>query len=227
MEQVHWGLWPISCSCSVAVPGANKTACLLPWDGFVLVSASVSYSLQPLIWGRVDVYKCHSTCVLAVCVCGRLLSDFSGGRGVFTCLSAFRCEVALGEFLKEIKKNPSSVKFAEMANILVIHCQAAGECSVQSWRGLEHPSLALQCQPNDSGSGFSCLPAMLYHLAPLPLLFLLCMKSLLKKRVGRQLSLEICLCVMFWNSSPMAGTTTFSTSNTEQVSSRVYSSGSA
>lgn len=40
-----------------------------------------------------------------------------------------RCEVALGEFLKEIKKNPSSVKFAEMANILVIHCQAAGECT--------------------------------------------------------------------------------------------------
>ncbi|KAL2300262.1 hypothetical protein Nmel_012231 [Mimus melanotis] len=39
------------------------------------------------------------------------------------------CEVALGEFLKEIKKNPSSVKFAEMANILVIHCQAAGECT--------------------------------------------------------------------------------------------------
>lgn len=38
-----------------------------------------------------------------------------------------RCEVALGEFLKEIKKNPSSVKFAEMANILVIHCQACGE----------------------------------------------------------------------------------------------------
>lgn len=35
--------------------------------------------------------------------------------------------MALGEFLKEIKKNPSSVKFAEMANILVIHCQAAGE----------------------------------------------------------------------------------------------------
>ncbi|XP_059939162.1 protein VAC14 homolog [Mesoplodon densirostris] len=33
------------------------------------------------------------------------------------------CEVVLGEFLKEIKKNPSSVKFAEMANILVIHCQ--------------------------------------------------------------------------------------------------------
>ncbi|XP_030366884.1 protein VAC14 homolog [Strigops habroptila] len=37
------------------------------------------------------------------------------------------CEVALGEFLKEIKKNPSSIKFAEMANILVIHCQAADD----------------------------------------------------------------------------------------------------
>ncbi|XP_032775540.1 protein VAC14 homolog [Strigops habroptila] len=37
------------------------------------------------------------------------------------------CEMALGEFLKEIKKNPSSVKFAEMANILVIHCQAADD----------------------------------------------------------------------------------------------------
>lgn len=44
-------------------------------------------------------------------------------------LPLHRCEVALGEFLKEIKKNPSSVKFAEMANILVIHCQAAGECT--------------------------------------------------------------------------------------------------
>lgn len=37
------------------------------------------------------------------------------------------CEVVLGEFLKEIKKSPSSIKFAEMANILVIHCQVADE----------------------------------------------------------------------------------------------------
>ncbi|XP_063168787.1 protein VAC14 homolog isoform X2 [Candoia aspera] len=37
------------------------------------------------------------------------------------------CEVALGEFLKEIKKTPASVKFAEMANILVIHCQASDD----------------------------------------------------------------------------------------------------
>ncbi|XP_006878685.1 PREDICTED: protein VAC14 homolog [Elephantulus edwardii] len=37
------------------------------------------------------------------------------------------CEVVLGEFLKEIKKNSSSVKFAEMANILVIHCQTTDD----------------------------------------------------------------------------------------------------
>lgn len=37
------------------------------------------------------------------------------------------CEVVLGEFLKEIKKTPSTVKFAEMANILVIHCQVSDE----------------------------------------------------------------------------------------------------
>ncbi|XP_043937234.1 protein VAC14 homolog isoform X2 [Protopterus annectens] len=37
------------------------------------------------------------------------------------------CEVVLGEFLKEIKKNPSSVKFADMANILVIHCQVSDD----------------------------------------------------------------------------------------------------
>lgn len=42
-------------------------------------------------------------------------------------VSPYRCEVVLGELLKEIKKNPSSVKFAEMANILVIHCQTTGE----------------------------------------------------------------------------------------------------
>nr|XP_036881102.1 protein VAC14 homolog [Manis javanica] len=42
------------------------------------------------------------------------------------------CEVVLGEFLKEIKKNPSSVKFAEMANILVIHCQTTDPSSLQN-----------------------------------------------------------------------------------------------
>ncbi|XP_029465094.1 protein VAC14 homolog isoform X2 [Rhinatrema bivittatum] len=46
------------------------------------------------------------------------------------------CEVALGEFLKEIKKNPSSVKFADMANILVIHCQGSDDLiqlTAMSW----------------------------------------------------------------------------------------------
>lgn len=47
-------------------------------------------------------------------------------------LCSCRCEVSLGEFLKEIKKMPDSVKFAEMANILVIHCQSSGKCPVGS-----------------------------------------------------------------------------------------------
>lgn len=62
--------------------------------------------------------------------------------------------MALGEFLKEIKKNPPSVKFAEMANILVIHCQAAGE---------------------QRSVGFPLNQAC-YHLAPL----LSCVKTLLR-----------------------------------------------
>uniref|UniRef100_A0A8C4S1M6 Protein VAC14 homolog n=1 Tax=Erpetoichthys calabaricus TaxID=27687 RepID=A0A8C4S1M6_ERPCA len=37
------------------------------------------------------------------------------------------CEVVLGEFLKEIKKSSPNVKFAEMANILVIHCQGSDD----------------------------------------------------------------------------------------------------
>lgn len=52
-----------------------------------------------------------------------------------------RCEVVLGEFLKEIKKTPSSVKFAEMANILVIHCQVSDESKLSKGRfhGSSHP----------------------------------------------------------------------------------------
>nr|XP_058899968.1 protein VAC14 homolog isoform X2 [Kogia breviceps] len=46
------------------------------------------------------------------------------------------CEVVLGEFLKEIKKNPSSVKFAEMANILVIHCQTTDTETHTRWKKL-------------------------------------------------------------------------------------------
>uniref|UniRef100_A0A671PUI7 Protein VAC14 homolog n=1 Tax=Sinocyclocheilus anshuiensis TaxID=1608454 RepID=A0A671PUI7_9TELE len=43
------------------------------------------------------------------------------------------CEVVLGEFLKEIKKNPSSVKFAEMANILVIHSYDLIQLTSMTW----------------------------------------------------------------------------------------------
>ncbi|CAH2323816.1 VAC14 homolog [Pelobates cultripes] len=46
------------------------------------------------------------------------------------------CEMSLGEFLKEIKKQPSSVKFAEMANILVIHSQSSDDLiqlTAMSW----------------------------------------------------------------------------------------------
>lgn len=41
--------------------------------------------------------------------------------------------MVLGEFLKEIKKTPSSVKFAEMANILVIHCQVSDESKLSEF----------------------------------------------------------------------------------------------
>uniref|UniRef100_A0A672SNP7 Protein VAC14 homolog n=1 Tax=Sinocyclocheilus grahami TaxID=75366 RepID=A0A672SNP7_SINGR len=43
------------------------------------------------------------------------------------------CEVVLGEFLKEIKKNPSSVKFAEMANILVVHSYDLIQFTSMTW----------------------------------------------------------------------------------------------
>uniref|UniRef100_A0A3B4DSR5 Protein VAC14 homolog n=1 Tax=Pygocentrus nattereri TaxID=42514 RepID=A0A3B4DSR5_PYGNA len=43
------------------------------------------------------------------------------------------CEVVLGEFLKEIKKTPSSVKFAEMANILVIHSNDLIQLTAMTW----------------------------------------------------------------------------------------------
>ncbi|XP_066290973.1 protein VAC14 homolog isoform X1 [Branchiostoma lanceolatum] len=37
------------------------------------------------------------------------------------------CESALGEFLKGIKKSPSSANFSNMVNILIVHCQAQDE----------------------------------------------------------------------------------------------------
>ena len=38
----------------------------------------------------------------------------------------FRCEAVLGEFLRDIRKNPESVNFAQMVNVLVLHSQTAG-----------------------------------------------------------------------------------------------------
>lgn len=37
------------------------------------------------------------------------------------------CECVLAEFLKEIKKNPANVKYSNMANIVLVHCQASDE----------------------------------------------------------------------------------------------------
>ena len=41
-------------------------------------------------------------------------------------LLSFRCEFILGEFLKDIKKNHSTVNFAAMVNNLVHHSQSEG-----------------------------------------------------------------------------------------------------
>ncbi|XP_075290236.1 hydrocephalus-inducing protein homolog isoform X2 [Opisthocomus hoazin] len=75
------------------------------------------------------------------------------------------CEVALGEFLKEIKKNPCSVKFAEMANILVIHCQAADDLiqlSAMCWMR-EFIQLAGRVMlPYSSGILTAVLPCLSY-----------------------------------------------------------------
>ena len=38
-----------------------------------------------------------------------------------------RCEVALGEFLREIKKSPEKVNFADMVNIVVVHSTSSGK----------------------------------------------------------------------------------------------------
>lgn len=63
--------------------------------------------------------------------------------------------MVLGEFLKEIKKNPSSVKFAEMANILVIHCQTTGECVKAQAPPPPWQLLSLTVWESPGGSGIS------------------------------------------------------------------------
>ncbi|XP_072277852.1 protein VAC14 homolog [Pyxicephalus adspersus] len=75
------------------------------------------------------------------------------------------CEVSLGEFLKEIKKLPDSVKFAEMANILVIHCQSTDDLiqlTAMSWMR-EFLQLAGRVMlPYSSGILTAVLPCLSY-----------------------------------------------------------------
>ena len=44
-------------------------------------------------------------------------------------LCLFRCEAVLGEFLRDIKKGPEKVKYADMVNVLVLHSQYEGNLS--------------------------------------------------------------------------------------------------
>ncbi|XP_077309665.1 protein VAC14 homolog [Lithobates pipiens] len=75
------------------------------------------------------------------------------------------CEVSLGEFLKEIKKLPETVKFAEMANILVIHCQSSDDLiqlTAMSWMR-EFLQLAGRVMlPYSSGILTAVLPCLSY-----------------------------------------------------------------
>ncbi|KAM4017586.1 protein VAC14 homolog isoform 2-T2 [Anomaloglossus baeobatrachus] len=75
------------------------------------------------------------------------------------------CEVSLGEFLKEIKKFPDSVKFADMANILVIHCQSSDDLiqlTAMSWMR-EFLQLAGRVMlPYSSGILTAVLPCLSY-----------------------------------------------------------------
>ncbi|KAG8437286.1 hypothetical protein GDO86_008114 [Hymenochirus boettgeri] len=75
------------------------------------------------------------------------------------------CEVSLGEFLKEIKKLPESVKFAEMANILVIHCQSTDDLIQLTAMTWMREFLQLACRvmlPYSSGILTAVLPCLSY-----------------------------------------------------------------
>ncbi|KPP66289.1 protein VAC14-like [Scleropages formosus] len=73
------------------------------------------------------------------------------------------CEVVLGEFLKEIKKAPSNVKFAEMANILVIHCQVSDDSKMTMTWMREFIQLAGRVVlPYSSGILTAVLPCLSY-----------------------------------------------------------------
>ena len=44
-----------------------------------------------------------------------------------------RCEAVLGEFLREIKKSPDNVNFADMVNIIVVHSTSSGTKCVNTY----------------------------------------------------------------------------------------------
>uniref|UniRef100_A0A3B3SJA0 Protein VAC14 homolog n=1 Tax=Paramormyrops kingsleyae TaxID=1676925 RepID=A0A3B3SJA0_9TELE len=72
------------------------------------------------------------------------------------------CEVALGEFLKEIKKTPSTVKFAEMANILVIHSNDLIQLTAMTWMREFIQLAGRLVLPYSSGILTAVLPCLSY-----------------------------------------------------------------
>uniref|UniRef100_A0A8C8JLU9 Protein VAC14 homolog n=1 Tax=Oncorhynchus tshawytscha TaxID=74940 RepID=A0A8C8JLU9_ONCTS len=72
------------------------------------------------------------------------------------------CEVVLGEFLKEIKKTPSSVKFAEMANILVIHSNDLIQLTAMTWMREFIQLAGRVVLPYSSGILTAVLPCLSY-----------------------------------------------------------------
>uniref|UniRef100_A0A6Q2ZP21 Protein VAC14 homolog n=1 Tax=Esox lucius TaxID=8010 RepID=A0A6Q2ZP21_ESOLU len=72
------------------------------------------------------------------------------------------CEVVLGEFLKEIKKTPSSVKYAEMANILVIHSNDLIQLTAMTWMREFIQLAGRVVLPYSSGILTAVLPCLSY-----------------------------------------------------------------
>uniref|UniRef100_A0A8C9S2V0 Protein VAC14 homolog n=1 Tax=Scleropages formosus TaxID=113540 RepID=A0A8C9S2V0_SCLFO len=72
------------------------------------------------------------------------------------------CEVVLGEFLKEIKKAPSNVKFAEMANILVIHSNDLIQHTAMTWMREFIQLAGRVVLPYSSGILTAVLPCLSY-----------------------------------------------------------------
>ncbi len=58
----------------------------------------------------------------------------------------FRCEAALGEFLRGISKSPNKVNYSAMVNVLIAHCHSSGKKTlIQSRTEIESPgSLKVQ-----------------------------------------------------------------------------------